>query len=411
MGSKRIKTSEGFMLCKDVVFARTGEMIYGAGEIPVKPGPDGVARVTRDASVVFSPKTLESAIGKSATVRHPPTVVGTHDWRTVEAGTILNARRGEGAMSEFMIGDVIVKDKATIDMLDDAANRGQKVEVSLGYDAKYADDGNGRGRQVTIDINHLAFLPPGIRGRCGPECFTPDEEGCYIGDQAMDVEEPKMTTKNFGADLLRKVLGAKDETDVTRVLDQMTQDEALATRDEQIATLTKTVEALAASVAKLTKDAEAKEEDDADEDDEKKDTMDAATVQALATRTAAQAEILSPGYKIPTFDAKGDLVATVDHLCTCQRDALVKAYATDAGKKVIENIIGPSPDFAKMTADAVGSTFFGASALMAALNNSSIAALAGVGDPNPMRSQYEITADADRRSQEKWAKRRAGQTA
>ncbi len=39
------KTPEGFLICYNVPIARTGDMIYGDGESPIKVGPDGKAIV------------------------------------------------------------------------------------------------------------------------------------------------------------------------------------------------------------------------------------------------------------------------------------------------------------------------------------------------------------------------------
>jgi hypothetical protein len=98
-----VKTPEGFLLCKDVRFARTGELLYGAGQTPVKPGADGLARVTRDADVLFDRATLDSFVGKSVTYSHPPGRADVKNWRKVEAGTILSVRRGAAPFSDFMV--------------------------------------------------------------------------------------------------------------------------------------------------------------------------------------------------------------------------------------------------------------------------------------------------------------------
>ncbi|MCT9017197.1 DUF2213 domain-containing protein, partial [Cupriavidus gilardii] len=63
LGPKRALTPEGFLLCEDVPVARTGEMLYGPGEVPVEPGPDGLIRISRTPDEVFRPETLASCIG------------------------------------------------------------------------------------------------------------------------------------------------------------------------------------------------------------------------------------------------------------------------------------------------------------------------------------------------------------
>lgn len=405
LGSKRVKTPEGFLLCKDVVFARTGELIYGAGEIPVKPGLDGRARVTRDASVVFDPATLDSMPGKSVTVRHPPTLVGSHDWRTVEAGTILTARRGAGDMAEYMLGDVIIKDASTVDMMEQAAARGERIEVSLGYVANYKDDGGGRGRQTKITGNHLAILPPGVRGRCGPECYVGDEESCYIGDQAMDFEEPKMTEKTTGGlAILRRILGAKTEDEAVLVLDEAARDEAT---NQLVGKLTGDIEALKAQVAALTKDAEKSDDDDKDDDEDEKKakmTADAAHVAATLPRVKSAAEILAPGLTFPTYDST-DASATLDAMCACQRAALTKALERPEGKHAVEAMFGAGADLSKVSGATLDSGFFGAAALIGALNNNTLTAMAMArGGGGELATAQQRAIDADARSQARWGK-------
>lgn len=381
-------------------------MKYGAGQTPVPVGPDGVAVISRDASVVFDADTLASWVGKPITIGHPKESVTVDNWSTVAHGHIENARRGDPPYAEFMVGDVLVTHPPAIKLAEDGC------EISGGYDAAYAADGVGRGRQTKIVGNHLAFLPDGIKGRCG--------EMCYVGDQSMDIEDPKMTDKTGTtfASLLRRLSGAKDEAGLTAVLDQVAAEEAhaaaIATKDAEITTLKGQVTSLTEQVAKLTKDDkhEHKFGDDGKcECGAKKPTsdgltLDAAAVTALHGRVTAAAEILSPGFKVGTLDATGDLAKTVDHLCGCQKQALEKAFATDSGKKVIEKITGLSPDFGKMTADQIDARFFAVADLMAAMNNTSLTELMAAAGASymPAADQYAATAAADKRSRERWGK-------
>jgi hypothetical protein len=47
------ETKEGFLICRDVCIARTGEMLYKGDEIEnVRPGFDGIVRITRDGATI-----------------------------------------------------------------------------------------------------------------------------------------------------------------------------------------------------------------------------------------------------------------------------------------------------------------------------------------------------------------------
>ena len=376
-------------------------MVYAAGQTPVPPGMDGRAIVTRDASVVFDPDSLESWRGKPVTIGHPPEPVKVETWDSLARGHIENARRGEGQFKDFLVGDVLVTHPDAIKLADAGC------EISAGYDAAYATDGIGRGHQTKVVGNHLAFLPDGIKGRCG--------ELCYVGDQSMDVEEKIVseTPKNTGMAMLRKLLGAKDDAGLQAVMDEAEQQ---ATFDSLNAKLDKLAETVAALVKTKDEDDKKDHKHEWDKDGkcdcgakkptEDAATLDAAAVQTLHARTVAAAEILSPGFKVPTVDSAQPLTATVDSICACQRDALGKAYADPKGKKVIEKIMGASPDFTKMTKDQIDARFFAVADVLGTLNNSTITELmaAGLASGGQMSDLYEATRLADERSQKRWAK-------
>ncbi|MGD1324968.1 hypothetical protein ACNHE5_08610 [Pandoraea pnomenusa] len=85
----------------------------------------------------------------------------------------------------------------------------------------------------------------------------------------------------------------------------------------------------------------------------------------------ARAEILSPGIKLPTLDAKMSTKDRAAALCKCQRKALDNAYQTEAGKAAIDPFLGGrTADFDAMPMASVHATFTGAAELMKARNNS-----------------------------------------
>lgn len=168
IGLKRSKTPEGFLLCEDVPIARTGMMLYGPQETPIKPGSDGIARVTRDAAALFAPETIASFMGKALCDEHPPVDVTPQNWNQYAKGIVLNPRRGTQDDADVILADILVTDAALIRDIE-AGRR----EVSAGYEADYEPIGAGLGRQLNIIGNHVALVE---RGRCGPRCAIGDHQ-------------------------------------------------------------------------------------------------------------------------------------------------------------------------------------------------------------------------------------------
>ena len=168
IGLKRSKTPEGFLLCEDVPLARTGLTLYGPQETPIKPGTDGIARVTRDAAALFAPETIASFMGKALCDEHPPVDVTPQNWKQYAKGIVLNPRRGTQDDADVILADILVTDAALIRDIE-AGRR----EVSAGYEADYEPIGAGLGRQLNIIGNHVALVE---RGRCGPRCAIGDHQ-------------------------------------------------------------------------------------------------------------------------------------------------------------------------------------------------------------------------------------------
>lgn len=172
LGPKRRFTPEGFLVCSEVPIARTGTLLYAAGEVPIDAGRDGIVGIMRDADDVFSPDAIASFEGMPVTNDHPPLgiKVDPTNWRQLAIGDVHNVRRGDGALldDQYLYADLIIKDaKAIQDVLDG------KREVSAGYDAEYEQLEPGRGRQHDIIGNHVALVD---KGRCGPHCSIGDSD-------------------------------------------------------------------------------------------------------------------------------------------------------------------------------------------------------------------------------------------
>lgn len=387
LGPKRSLTPEGYLLCKDVPVARTGDMTYAPGEVPIAPGPDGLIHITRDASEVFHPDTLASCEGKSVTIGHPAEFVNAKNVRELEVGSMMNLRRGDGLDADLMLADLLIKRQ---DGIDAVLNDGVE-QVSLGYDADYQQVSPGRGVQRGIIVNHVALVP---RGRCGPRCEIGDEE------TVMPTTPTKKPSWLDGLKAFIKDAEAENETEAEKEARLKKEKE-----DEEAAERKKTGDALSLILKKLTTmdeeiqelkkaqsgDEETPEEKEAREKKEKEGKANDQTAAGAESQSAgvlseqdvimytgdaaalipARAEILSPGIKLPTFDAaKASTKDTAAHLCACQRRALTAAHKTDDGKAVLASFVGTGAvDFDKMPPMAVNAIFTGAAEAMRAKNN------------------------------------------
>lgn len=388
LGPKRSLTPEGFLLCEEVPVTRTGEMIYGPGEVPVEPGPDGLIRISRTPDEVFRPETLASCIGKPVTLDHPEDFVTPANFAALGKGSMLNLRRGSGIEDDLLIADLLITDQAAIDAIQDDGIE----EVSLGYEADYEQVSPGRGVQRNIVVNHVALVE---RGRCGPRCAIGDKE-----PEEMKTKDSKPKGKRSFADRLRAAFMAKDAESAEELAKEAEamDEESEEEREEReakekegktgdaLTQILSKLKAMDADIQELKKAKETGDDDDDDDDDKNKPTDDtiieAETAGKLnqsevdlytgdaAASIPSRAEILAPGIKLPTLDAK---MATADRaaaLCKCQRKALDLAYKTDAGRAAITPFLGGlTADFERLPAALVHAAFMGASEMVKAQNN------------------------------------------
>jgi len=436
IGRTQALTPEGFLLCKDVPIARTGVMLYADGEVPVDADKDGLARVERNPEEVFAPATIASFEGKPVTDDHPDEGVNPDNWKQLAVGTVQNVRRGEGILDDLLLADLLITDKDAIEAVRDG-----KREVSCGYDADYEQVAPGRGSQHNILGNHVALVE---RGRCGPRCA--------IGDQAMatksGVKRPSFK------DRLLAAFKARDEEAVKEVMDEMEEaqeggstehhvhvhingqqpeggeakggeakddgeevEKEEESKDADPSDFGARLDKIEALLTKLVPQEEAEgheglegsgfdekaEEgeqvgDEEAEEKEKSKTGDSA-IRAMVKDTAARCEILAPGFKMPTFDAKADPKKVRDTLCGCKRRALDAALKSHPG--VVKPILG-SQTIAKATCDTIDMVFTATSEVVRQLNNAQ-ATHRMTADKRGAPATADTAADLNKRFRDFWS--------
>jgi hypothetical protein len=466
IGRTRELTPEGFLLCRDVRIARTGEMLYAPGELAdadgkaIEAGRDQIIRVTRGPEELFRPETLASFNGKPVTDDHPDEDVTPENWKDHVIGICLNPRQGEGDDAEFMMADLLVTVAWAIEMiLND-----EKLEVSNGYDATYEQISPGRARQFDIIGNHVALVD---KGRCGPSCSIGDAD-MKTRDQrrpartwkdrimtafkardeaalteAMEMAQDEMTNGVEGeegsetvqgpARLVIEVKPAADPSAATERQEETTDEETeqapawFSAHVEQNNARFEKIEAALSRLAGSTSDEETEEreeertdDEEAEETEERTDdeeseapeeknegtrdrsrTGDSAAFADAFQDMLARAEILAPGIKLPTFDAKSTAKVTRDRMCAFKRRALVKAVEDEDTAEIIAGVTGKKPDFAKLTCDSVGVMFVAASELVKSAN-STVSTVGFVHENDRSSGGALSIADLNQRNREFW---------
>lgn len=177
-----------------------------------------------------------------------------------------------------------------------------------------------------------------------------------------------------------------------------------------IQALTETVTAISERVAKLesgpTADADPEPDPDADPtmdadsdpepDSENKPTNDSASLRDEFQDAKARAEILAPGVKLPTYDAKAERKKTSDSICVLRRRALRAALEND-NAAIVKSVVGTA-DVSKMTCDAAAMAFNAASEMVKAKNKTAT---------RTTDSQHQEKKDINQIHAEFWASRKA----
>ncbi|KVE37647.1 DUF2213 domain-containing protein [Burkholderia sp. BDU5] len=420
IGTRRSLMPEGFLLCEEVPIARVGSQDYAYFELPELEAKDGVIVAERTADVLFSPETLASFEGKPITIDHPPDFVTPANYMSVARGTVRNVRRGEGAQSELMLADLLITDAEAIRRVQsdgpDALD-----QVSNGYDADYEQIAPGRARQVVIVGNHVALVK---NARCGPVCSIGDSASNLLPTGDSSMANKKQSTL---LEKLRKAFMTRDSDTFEKVANEMTGDEGegeggngqpqihihmpgaagdpkpsavAATGDEgsgggesdplkqvldAVQATNGKIDALAERVTKLEGGGTPTGDDD-DDLGEGSGTTDndgtgaggddgkggAKTGDSTALRDEFQdalsrAEILAPGVRLPTFDAKAVRKKTVDAICVLRRRAL-RAAMDNENAEAVKAVTGGA-DISGMPCNAVQAFFNAASELVRGKNS------------------------------------------
>ncbi len=386
LGRTREITPEGYLLCRDVPIARIGTLMYADGEVPVTADNTGLIIIYRGEDVLFDPITIASAESKPITDDHPDDWVSPDNWKELSKGMGKDVRRGDGVDSDFLMADLLVTDKETIQKVIDG-----KVEISLGYDADYIETSKGKGLQSNIRVNHIALVD---KGRCGSRCSIGDS---FMSDKTKKkkvsfADRIRNLVKTKDADEAEKLAKSVEDSDIEIETDDgddpddekaKTGDAAAFQADMRkfMKTMDKRLTELEKKKTKDSEDPEKKTEDDDNPDDDKTkddgDLTDPKKAEKLSDKgvqsytgdslkeVISRAEILSPGYRMPTLDSANNGKAVLN----VKRQVLKASYATQDGQKAIAPFVPVDPDFDKLPIHTIDAAFAGASELIKVQNN------------------------------------------
>lgn len=156
----KYKTPEGYLICVDSVFARTGKQTYRRREVFGDACEDGdmEVEVDRPYDEVFSQKTLASFENKPICVEHPNEDVNCENYKHYSVGFCRDIHKGNIDGEPVMLGTLVF---TNVDAIADVES-GKYTELSCGYDCDIVD--SETPYQRNIRGNHVAICEQGRAG-------------------------------------------------------------------------------------------------------------------------------------------------------------------------------------------------------------------------------------------------------
>lgn len=173
--TSRIKTPQGFLICKDVTLAKPMVKEYYAGEIGIADGFEAtdVIGIYTPPDVLFGQSVIDGFTASDVVMMHPKgNQLNADNYKEHVIGTAKNVRADNG----YLVADLTIKDKWAIEAIeyDDIK------QISLGYAAELdmtageTETGQAyHGQWVGMVADHVAVVR---EGRCGDDCKIGDKQ-------------------------------------------------------------------------------------------------------------------------------------------------------------------------------------------------------------------------------------------
>lgn len=171
----RIRTPQGFLICKDARLAKPLVKEYYAGELGIVDGfePTDIINIYTSPDVLFSAPVIDGYNGSDTVMMHPKgNQLTSENYKEHVIGTAKNVRAENG----YLVADLTIKDKWAIEAIefDDIK------QISLGYAAELdmtagtTETGQEyHGQWVGMVADHVAVVR---EGRCGDDCKIGDRQ-------------------------------------------------------------------------------------------------------------------------------------------------------------------------------------------------------------------------------------------
>lgn len=202
----QLETGEGFLICRNVPIARTGEQDYTGDEVGI---PDkSLVKVIRPADEVFNAAAMASFEGKPFTNDHPPVLLTPENATQYTVGHVQNVRRGVGEFVDYLVADIHIHDAATISEIQNG-----KREISCGYECEYTANDDGTLTQKNIRGNHIALV---TEGRAGAKAAIMDHSNTQKAVNPPE-RKPKMSKHNALLNLFGLAASGRTAEEIDRL--------------------------------------------------------------------------------------------------------------------------------------------------------------------------------------------------
>jgi hypothetical protein len=335
----QIETGEGFLICRNVPIARTGEQDYIGTELGLN--TTDVVKVNRPAEEVFSDAALASFEGKPVTNDHPPVMLDPESVGSYEKGHIQNVRKGTGEWEGYVIADLHIHDGELIRAIKEG-----KRQVSCGYECDYSENEDGTYTQSNIRGNHVAVVE---LGRAGSKAAIMDSNITKPKKAERKTTMSKQSTfmKLFGMaangkndeELTQLAMDAADALEETAEVSE----EDKAKDEDPIAELTARVDSIADALGKLMEKLDPKEEEKVEEKVEEKTELDEA-IEKLAPEEEKGGEeaVVVPAEEMDACGKDGCKVVSdsvAAHILKAMRPAVAEITDEKVRKSVSDALI------------------------------------------------------------------------
>lgn len=173
--TSRIKTPQGFLICKDVTLAKPMVKEYYAGELGIVDGFEAtdVIGIYTPPDVLFGQPVIDGFTASDVVMMHPKgNQLNSDNYKDHVIGIAKNVRADNG----YLIADLTIKDKWAIESIEYEDVK----QISLGYAAELdmtagtTETGQAyHGQWVGMVADHVAVVR---EGRCGDDCKIGDKQ-------------------------------------------------------------------------------------------------------------------------------------------------------------------------------------------------------------------------------------------